>query len=247
MPRFSSIRAMLVLVVVCFALTGLVGRVAYLQTYGRERTIKRAERQQHQTEALHARRGSIFDCNGMLMAGTVQSQTLFIDPKFMQDCFQEDGKSLVDMDKAMSKLANIIDLDPFELSKMLGDRYESRYVKVAEHLDESAVKQIELLDLPGVGFTPTDERYYPMGAIGAHVLGGVQKDNIGLEGVELKYEKLLKGRDGSKRTLKDAPRHPIAVAAEDYIPAENGQHLILTLDSNIQMIAEQELAQRCEI
>ena len=54
-----------------------------------------------------------------------------LDPKFMQDCFQEDGKSLVEMDKAIDKLASIIDVEPFELSKLLGDRYESRYVKVA--------------------------------------------------------------------------------------------------------------------
>src|SRR6185369_4910661 len=138
MPRFSPIRAAFVLVLVCCALIALTARVAFLQTYGREKTIRRAERQQHQTEPLRARRGSIFDCNGMLMAGTVESQTLFIDPKFMQDCFQEDGKSLVEMDKAIDKLANIIDIEPFQLSKLLGDRYESRYVKVAEHLDESA-------------------------------------------------------------------------------------------------------------
>jgi len=124
MPRFSPIRAAVVLMLVGSALTALIARVAYLQTYGRELTIKRAERQQHQTETLHARRGSIFDCNGMLMAGTIETQTLFVDPKFMQDCFQEDGKSLVEMDKAIEKLARMIDLDPFELSKLLGDRYE---------------------------------------------------------------------------------------------------------------------------
>ena len=196
MPKFSPIRAAVVLIIVGCAFAALMGRVAYLQTYGRESTVQAAERQQHQNEVLHARRGSIFDSNGMLMAGTVESQTLFIDPKFMQDCFQEDGKSLVDMDVAMKKLANIIDVDQFELSKLLGDRYESRYIEVAEHLDDEAVKQIEALDLPGVGFTPTDERYYPMGSIAAHVLGGVQKDNIGLEGIELKYEKVLKGKDG---------------------------------------------------
>ena len=247
MPTFAPTRAAVVLVIICCALTGLVGRVAYLQTYGREQTIRRAERQQHQTEVLHARRGSIFDCNGMLMAGTVESQTLFIDPKFMQDCFQEDGKSLVDMDTAINKLSNIIDIDPFKVSQMLGDRYASRYVKVAEKLDDSQMKQIQALDLPGVGFTPTDERWYPMGAIASHVLGGVQKDNIGLEGIELRYEKLLKGKDGFKRTEKDARRRPIAVAAEDYLPPENGQHLILTLDANIQMIAEQEMAARCDL
>ncbi|MBV8780072.1 MAG: penicillin-binding protein 2, partial [Phycisphaerae bacterium] len=68
----------------------------------------------------------------------------------------------------------------------------------------------------------------------------------GLEGLELKFESLLAGRDGYQRPLKDASRHPIGVAAEDYCPAENGRHLILTVDANIQMIAEQELAAACE-
>src|SRR5207248_4339939 len=126
--------------------------------------------------------------------------------KFMQDCFQEDGKNLIDMDKAIAQLAKVIDRDPFELSKLLGDRYESRYVKVAEKLDEQTVKAIERLSLPGVGFTPADERIYPMGAIAAHVLGGTQKDEFGLEGIELKFEKLLAGKNGFKRVLKNARR-----------------------------------------
>src|SRR4029077_18198293 len=58
-------------------------------------------------------------------------------------------------------------------------------------------------------------------------------------------EKLLAGRNGSVRALKDARRRPIAVAAEDYFPPQHGQHLILTIDANIQMIAEQELAATC--
>ncbi|HTL29577.1 MAG TPA: penicillin-binding protein 2, partial [Tepidisphaeraceae bacterium] len=224
---------------------GLIGRVAYLQTYGRQQTIERADRQQHQSEILRARRGSIFDANGMLMAGTVQTQSLYVDPKFMQDCYQEDGKSLVMMDQDIDKLAKLIDKDPIELSQLIGDKSTSRFVKIAEHLDDRTVAEIDKLDMPGLGTMPTDERYYPMGSIAAHVLGGVQKDNIGLEGIELKYEKLLAGKAGFKRVLKDARRRPIAVAAEDYLPPQNGQHLILTIDSNIQMIAEQELARAC--
>src|SRR5438874_4573217 len=127
MPTFSSKCAAIVMGTVACALVVLVGRVAYLQTYGREKTIHRAEQQQHQTERLYSRRGCIYDLTGMLMAGTVQSQSLFIDPKFMQDCFQEDGKNLIDMDKAIAQLAKVIDRDPFELSKILGDRYDSRY------------------------------------------------------------------------------------------------------------------------
>ena len=246
MPPFSSKRAVVVISVVACALVALSGRVAYLQTYGREKTVRKAERQQHQTETLYSRRGSIYDATGMLMAGTVQTQSLFIDPKFMQDCFQEDGKSLVEMDKAIAQLAGMIDKDPFELSKLLGDRYQSRYVKVAEHLDEQTCKAIEKLDLPGVGLTPTDLRYYPMGAIAAHVLGGTQKDGIGLEGVELEFQKLLAGKNGFKRVLKDAREDRSQSPAEDYLPPEHGKHLVLTIDANIQMIAEQELAGSCQ-
>jgi cell division protein FtsI (penicillin-binding protein 3) len=228
------------------AMVALIGRVAYLQTYGRESTIRSAERQQHQNEVLYARRGSIFDSTGLLMAGTVQTISLFIDPKFMQDQFQEDGRSLVDMDKALEQLSKLIDQDPFELAKLLGDRYESRYIRIADNMDEETIKAIEDLRLPGVGFVPINVRYYPMGSIAAHVLGGVGAESTGLEGLELKYEKLLAGKNGYKRTLKDAKRRAIAVNAEDYLPPQNGQHLILTIDANIQMIAEQELATACK-
>jgi cell division protein FtsI/penicillin-binding protein 2 len=243
---FSTTRAAFVFAGVAVLMTALLGRVAYLQTYGRQSTIDKAERQQHTREALLARRGAIFDSTGMLMAGTVQTRTLFIDPKFMQDQFQREGRSLLDMDEAVARLASLVDKSAFEISQLLGDRAESRFVKIAENLDEDLCVAIEKLDLPGVGTLPTNVRYYPMGALGAHLLGGMQKDGIGLEGLELKFEKQLAGQDGFKRTLRDFRGRPLAVAAEDYLPPQHGQHLILTVDGNIQMIAEQELAGACE-
>ena len=111
MITFSSLRAAVVMCTIGTLLLALLGRVGYLQTYGREMTIRRAERQQHQNEVLSSRRGSIYDCNGMLMAGTVQSTSLFIDPKFMQEEFEANGRSLNDMDKAIVKLAKLLDRD----------------------------------------------------------------------------------------------------------------------------------------
>jgi cell division protein FtsI/penicillin-binding protein 2 len=245
MPSVSSMRAAFVMILIGCGLLALMGRVSYLQTYGREQTIRKADRQQHQNEILRARRGCIFDSTGMLMAGTIQQKTLFIDPKFMQECFQEEGHDLSEMDLAINKLADILDKDSFELAQMLGERAESRFIKIAENIDDGTADEIMKLDLPGVGFTPMNVRYYPMGSIASHVLGGTGKEGKGLEGVELKFEKLLAGKDGFKRTLKDARRRPIAVAADDYLPPLHGQHLILTLDANIQMIAEQELARTC--
>ena len=246
MPLFSSVRAAIVLIGIFMAFCLLTGRVGYLQTYGRQQTIEQADRQQHHNQTLPSRRGSIYDRNGMLMAGTVQTRTLFVDPKFMQDAFQAEGRSLVEMDEAIEQIAALIDRDPFEIATLLGDRYQSRFIKLAENLDEGTCDQIRSMDLPGIGFTPTNVRFYPMGSIGSHVLGGTRKDGPGLEGIELQFEKLLAGRDGSKRTLKDARRRGIAVAAEDYVPPQHGQHLVLTLDANVQMITEQELASQCE-
>jgi cell division protein FtsI/penicillin-binding protein 2 len=245
MPTFSPTRAAGVLIVLVGLFTLLIGRVAYLQTYGRQQTIARADRQQHQTEVLQARRGCVYDRNGILMAGTVQTSTLYADPKFMQDSYQSDGKSLVEMDDAVDQLAKLIHKKSFELSVLFSDRSQSRYLKVAEDLDENTVEQIQKLNLPGIGVTPTDHRYYPMKTLASHLLGGVGKDGKGLEGLELKCEKQLAGIDGYQRVLKDARRHAIAVDAEDFQPAQHGQHLILTIDANIQSIAEEELAATC--
>ncbi len=248
MRRFSPIRSAITMIGIVAAMTALMGRVAYLQTYGRELTIRKAEGQQHQGEKLYSRRGCIWDRTGLLMAGTVQTMSLFIDPKFMQEQFQEQGKSLTEVDKALHTLAELVDKDPSELFALLSDRYESRYVRVADNVSDEAVAAIEKLKLPGVGFTPMNQREYPMASIGAHFLGGVGADGKGLDGLELKFEKLLAGRDGYKRTLKDGSRarRPIATEAEDYLPPQNGEHLVLTIDANIQMIAEQELATACK-
>jgi cell division protein FtsI (penicillin-binding protein 3) len=246
MPNFSTIRCAAVVYAIVAMFVGLTGRVAYLQTYGREATITRADRQQHLSLILPSRRGDIYDRYGILMAGSVQTENLFIDPKFMQDSFQEDGHSLVEMDDALAKLGTIIGRDPYELAQLLGDRATSRFVRVAQNLDDGEVAQIEALNLPGVGIAPSTARCYPMGSLAAHILGGCGADGNGLDGIELKYNALLSGRAGFERETKDARRRPIGVAAEDYLPPQHGQHLVLTIDANLQMIAEEELRDTVE-
>src|SRR5687768_16779793 len=246
MNDFSLTRARGVVVCLLVAFAALATRVVYLQTYGRQTTIRQAERQQHSVQASRARRGSFYDRNGMEMAGTVQTISLFVDPKFMQDQFQQDGRSLVELDRLIGKLAELVDRDPFELSQLLSDRFEQRYVRVADHVGEETCAEIRKLNLPGVGLEPQNVRYYPMGSIAAHLLGGTGADGKGLEGLELKFEKLLAGKDGYERTLKDARHRPLRTAAHDYLPPRHGQHLMLTIDANVQMIVEQELARACE-
>jgi cell division protein FtsI/penicillin-binding protein 2 len=245
MRTFSTVRASLILggIVALFAV--LCGRVAYLQTYGREQTILRADRQQHQNIILQARRGGIFDRNGILMAGTVQTQTLFIDPKFMAEEFARTGEGQSGITAAINQLAAEIDKTPEQIRKILADRPDSRYVKIADGLDAGVRDGIDQLNIPGVGVVPSSRRVYPMGSIACHVLGGVGGDGAGIEGIELQYDKLLAGKDGFERQTKDARRRPIGVAGEDYFPPQHGQTIVLTINSNIQMMTEQELAATC--
>jgi cell division protein FtsI (penicillin-binding protein 3) len=246
MARFSTIRCAVMLSALVALFAVLIGRVAYLESYGGEGSIIRADRQQHQSLVLPADRGGLFDRNGLLMAGTVQIRSLFVDPKFMQQCFQEDGHSLLDMDEALRKLGQIIDKDPYQLAQLLGDRANSRFIKVADNLDDATIAQVEALDLPGVGVASNNARCYPMGSLAAHVLGGCGSDGAGLDGLELKYNSVLAGRPGFERETKDARRRPIGVAAEDYLPPQHGQNLVLTIDANLQMILEEELRDTVE-
>ncbi|HUB24366.1 MAG TPA: penicillin-binding protein 2 [Tepidisphaeraceae bacterium] len=246
MPSFSTPRAGSVLGVIVALFVLLCGRVAWLQTYGSERTILRADRQQHLDVTLQARRGEIFDCNGILMAGSVQTHTLFVDPKFMAEEFDRNGLGKAGMDAAIQKLADLIDRDPDDLHKLLAADAGKRYVKLADDLDSDACDEIDQLDLPGVGVVPTSRRVYPMGSIACHLLGGVGGDGSGIEGLELQYDKILSGRDGFERLTKDARRRPIGLSADDYLPPDHGQHLVLTVDSNLQMFAEEELNDACE-
>jgi cell division protein FtsI (penicillin-binding protein 3) len=245
MPIFSRTRAAAILLGITLLMGVLMGRVAYLQTYGRQQTIRSADRQHMASSVWYARRGTIFDTHGNLLAGTIQTQTLFVDPTFMREVYSA-GDGLVKMDDDMAALARLLDEEPFELSKLLSERHDGRYVIVARDVSDAVREAIEKMNLPGVGFTPTSERYYPMGSLAAHVLGDVGTDGHGLEGLELEFNKLLAGRNGYQRTVKDARRRPIAVSSDDYVPPRHGEHLILTIDANIQMIAEQELDAACE-
>lgn len=246
-PRsaFSPTRAIALLCVLLTALSALVARVAYLQTYGRQTTILRAENQQHMGERLASRRGTIFDATGNILAGTIEQKGLFVDPKFMFEQFAAEGLTNAEIRSRLSELANLTDTNLDELMTLLDERMTARFVKLAHNVDSQIADAIRKLDLPGVGFFPVHVRNYPMGNLAAHILGGVGAEGNGLEGLELKYNKLLSGKDGSKRTLKDARRRGILVAADDYIPPEHGQHLVLTIDSNIQLMTEQELAATC--
>jgi cell division protein FtsI (penicillin-binding protein 3) len=247
MSTVASTRATVVLAVIACLLGGMTLRVAYLQTYGRQQTLRSAERQQHQSETIYARRGSIFDANGNALAVSVQQMALYVDPEFMLDEYTFGSKTREQLPGDLARLAGLIDRKAEELYMLVHARANARYVRVAENLTQEQGERVGQLGIPGVGLEPMSVRNYPMDTLAAHVLGAVGKDGFGLEGIEMKYQRELAGKNGFRRVEKDARRRPIGVQAEDYLPPSHGQHLVLTIDANVQMIAEQELAEACRV
>lgn len=108
-------------------------------------------------------------------------------------------------------------------------------------MDESAAMAVKRLDLPGVGLTEENRRYYPQENLAAHVLGFTGIDSQGLDGVELTFDSYLRGRPGGIIVEYDAQGQEIPNATQRYAPPIEGQNVYLTIDMVIQQIAEREL------
>lgn len=249
LPLPSPKRLGVVLFGIGLTIVALVGRVAYLQTAFAKEAADRAERQHKGSVGVAARRGGIFDRNGLMLAGTVQTKSVFADPWFMHQQYEKTGNSWFQFDVALERLAEAVRADPDRVALAIGRDPDKRYVPLARGLSETeadAVVQLAAsMQLRGIATEPEPRRLYPMGKTAAHVLGAVGRDGVGLEGIERKRDDHLSGQDGRIVTVRDKRRRSIAAELHGYRPPRHGSGVVLTLDSTIQLIAEQELADTC--
>src|SRR5688500_19203721 len=159
MSTVASTRATVVLAVIACLLAGMTARVAYLQTYGRQQTLRSAERQQHQSETIYARRGSIFDANGSALAVSVQQVALYVDPEFMLDEYTfGTAKTRADLPGDLGRLGAMIDRKQEDLYRLVNARANARYVRLVENLSEEQGERIVQLGVPGLGLEPRSVR-----------------------------------------------------------------------------------------
>ncbi len=234
-------RGLMILGLLSAVMLALVGRVYYLQTEGAKKFRASTIQQHTARETLIARRGSIFDRHGNLLAGTVLTRAVYVDPREMHAGYIARPGGLRQMEADVASLARIIGRKPFDLLLQIADKNAARYIALSGNLDDIIVEDIQKLDMPGLGFEWESTRQYPGGVLAAHVLGGVGSDGQGLEGAELQFDRTLTGRDGWKKSLRDSRRRSVSTLADDYQPPTHGRHIVLTLDSQIQQIAEEEL------
>ena len=217
---------------VVLAFTGMATRLVMLQVIEAPAYAKLAANQREREVIFPARRGAVFDRDGEPLAISVDLYTVFADPSLV-----------VDAKEAARRLAPVLRRKAGALEKKLrgtwpGDRFEF----LARHVEPDLARLIRSLDIPGVYMETAPKRYYPNAELAAQVLGFVDIDGKGLAGIELQYEKILKGEPGKMVLEQDPSGRPLPQAEFQYERPETGRSIFLTIDKEIQYYAEQALA-----
>jgi cell division protein FtsI (penicillin-binding protein 3) len=187
--------------------------------------LLRAQKQQQRSIELTPARGIIYDRNGRELAMSVQVDSIFAVPS-----------DVPDHATAASLLAEILGTAAKDIQEKL-DSGKS-FVWIARKVNASASTRVRELNLKGIYFQKEPKRFYPKRELAAQVLGYVGLDDEGLGGVELNFDDTLRGIPGRMQISLDARRRRLGRVERQ---PEAGQNLVLTIDQNIQYIAEREL------
>ena len=228
----ATLQSRLFAVAVLFAVwtVAIEARLFYLQVVQHADLKARADRQQLDTIDVPAKRGEILDRHGRVLAYSVDADTVFANPR-------EIGAP----DRTASLVcAALNDCDGATRQAMLRAlRKDSRFVYLARKVTADEAARVRALNIKGIAFLKENRRYYPSKELGAHLLGYVGTDNVGLAGLESAFDPHVRGKDGKVLVTTDARQHAIFSRVER--PATSGAGLELTIDQFLQHIAEREL------
>lgn len=215
-------------------LSSLGLRLFYLQGCQNEWLTERAEEQRVRLIPVEAKRGTIYDRHGRILAESVSALSVYAIPA-----------EVTDAEKTALQLAKVLDVEANQLEDKL--RRRQAFVWLARRIDESMASQVRELQLVGVGISEESQRTYPNGTAGAHILGFSGADNQGLDGIELTMNQYLAGAGGHVVAEYDAGGRAIPSASYRYERPRAGQDVYLTVDWVLQELAERELTRAVEM
>ncbi|MFE8695282.1 stage V sporulation protein D [Cytobacillus sp. FJAT-53684] len=175
-------------------------------------------------------RGEIVDRNGVALATNVSAPTIYVVPRQVKD-----PKSTAE------KLAAVLNASQEKIYSEITKVASNVRLSAGRKISHEKAKEIKELNMAGVYIGEDSKRHYPFGDYLSHVLGFAGIDNQGLMGLELYYDKELKGERGSVQFYANAKGERMNDMADDYQPPVDGLDLRLTIDSKVQTIMEREL------
>lgn len=228
----NNSRALVVLFCVLLFFIFLVIKLADIQIVNSEELKYYAERQQTKIESIQADRGLIYDRNNLLLAYNRDDISFYIDLRMLPE-------------KKKKEVAE-------KFSTAFG-KSKKHYLKILKQsgktvcLEKKAKRELALnllnYKLPALFYREDPTRVYQYGVIGAHVLGYVNKEYVGANGIEKSFEKNLKGENGARLVERNAIGDMITVSDEETKPAVPGENLFLTIDKTYQSILSKELTE----
>lgn len=230
----ATVRSRLAVMAVIFGFwaAGVQARLVWLQVHEHKRLAKKAEDQVGRRHVLPALRGTIFDRDGRVLATSADADTVYAVPSQVDDA-KATARKLCDALAECRTRKGGYEALVERLSKPGPFAFVQRKIAPEES------RTIEALALDGVGFRTESRRFYPNRELMAPLLGYVGLDNVGLGGLETKFNGLLRGKDGHALVLTDA-RHRAFDSV--VVPPTAGASIELTLDAPLQYVVERELA-----
>lgn len=226
-------KILVVFVISALLMTGLCGQLGFLMIARSDHYSKMADALHERERTIKAARGEIVDRNGTVIAANRTVCTVSVIHNQVKE-----------PEKVIRELARILDLSEEEVRKKV-EKWSSREI-IRTNVEKSVGDEIMNLGLSGVKVDEDYRRYYPYGSLASKVLGFTGADNQGIIGLEVMYEKYLKGQDGLILALSDAKGTELQNAAEERVEPIPGNTLTVSLDVNIQKYAEQAAYQVME-
>jgi cell division protein FtsI (penicillin-binding protein 3) len=224
---WSGIKIIGLAVVFTLCFLGVWARAYHIQIRSGHSLVERANRQYWASRTLQGERGAILDRKGRLLAKSVPTHSVFINPAQIKD-----------MKQTVDTLHRIVGGTKKNLAALM--REQGSFVWVARQIGDRQVAEIRQADLPGVYLKKEWIRIYPQGHVAAQLLGFVGIDGKGLEGLERSFDHTLSGSSAHQRVPRDATGGQLYTGQDE--ADVDGSSITLTIDSVIQSSAEEALA-----
>jgi len=221
-------RSRFLVVMVALGFLGLLSRAAYVQIVGADFYLAQGERRFVHTYDVPASRGRIVDRNGLILATSVATSTVYLNLKLFRATPAQ-----------RRELVRLLDIPTRELDERLASKGLQEVV-LKRQLSDGTWREIRTLGIKGLRAEPGYTRSYPEGEAAAHVVGFTDMRERGQEGVELAFEKDLEGRDGLRGIVRDG----VGRTVDDYVEAinpEHGREIQLSIDTKVQFFAYQRV------
>lgn len=233
-------RVLIMLALCILAVAVLFSRLVYIQIIKSEYYSQKAYTQQTRSKSVEAKRGTIYDTTGeRILAQSISTNIVTAVPNSVN----KDKK-----EEIAQNLSKILESDKDEILNKLNKRVSSVTIatKVDQEKSKALLEYINENEITGISVDEDMLRVYPYGTLLSHVLGFVGTDNQGLAGIEAYYDSNLSGNPGKIVASFDGGGRETPFTQEQYIAAEDGKDIVLTIDATIQSIVEKYLSKAVE-